>query len=164
VLWAPATLVILAWLVQYLPWVNFSRPQFFFYMAPIVPFMMLALAAMLRDIVRGYLRESALVASCLGAALLALAALLLFVHPFGFGVDLAGQRRIVEVAGVPILVLGLALALGYSEATAVYRKALVGVYLALACGVVLYYFYPVIAAWGIPFTQWQHRMLFPTWI
>ncbi|MEA2566763.1 MAG: dolichyl-phosphate-mannose-protein mannosyltransferase [Actinomycetota bacterium] len=164
VLWAPATLVILAWLVQYLPWANFSRPQFFFYMAPIVPFMMLALAAMLRDIVRGYLRESALMASCLGAALLALAALLLFVHPFGFGVDLAGQRRIVEVAGVPILVLGLALALGYSEATAIYRKALVGVYLALACGVVLYYFYPVIAAWAIPFTQWQHRMLFPTWI
>ena len=162
--WAPATLVILTWLLQYLPWANFSRPQFFFYMAPIVPFMMLAMAAMLRDIVNGYLRESALVASCLGAALLALAALLLFVHSFGFGVDLAGQRRIVELAGVPILVLGLALALGYSEATAIYRKALVGLSLLLACGVDLYYFYPVIAAWAIPFAQWQHRMLFPTWI
>ena len=164
VFWAPATLVILTWLLQYLPWANFSRPQFFFYMAPIVPFMMLAMAAMLRDIVKGYLRDSALVASCLGVALLALAALLLFVHSFGFGVDLAGQRRIVELAGVPILVLGLAVALGYSEATALYRKALVGLYLLLACGVDLYYFYPVIAAWAIPFAQWQHRMLFPTWI
>ena len=164
VLWAPGTLVILAWLLQYLPWANFSRPQFFFYMAPIVPFMMLAVAAMLRDIVNGYLRESALVASCLGVALLALAAVLLFVHLFGFGVDLAGQRRIVEVAGVPILLLGLALALGYSAATAVYRKVLVGLYLLVACGLVLSYFYPVIAAWAIPFAQWQHRMLFPTWI
>ena len=57
-------------------------------------------------------RESALVASCLGFALLALAAVLLFVHSFGFGVDLAGQRRIVELAGVPILALGLLAAMG----------------------------------------------------
>lgn len=162
--WAPTTLIVLAWLFQYLPWAAFSRPQFFFYMAPIVPFMMVALAVMLRDIVRGYLKETALVAACLGAALLGLTAFLLWVHPFGFGVDLAGQRRIVEVAGIPILALGAAMALGYSESTAALRKLLVGLYLILACVVTVYYFYPVVAAWSIPFTQWQHRMLFPTWI
>ena len=164
VLVTPAAIILCAWVLQYVPWARFSRPEFFFYMTPIVPFMMLALALTLRDVVRGCLKEGVLVAACLAVVLLGAAAVALFVHQFGFGPDLGGQRRIVELAGLPILALGVAVALGYSQAMRVYRQALVGVYLALACGLALFYFYPVIAAWAIPFVQWQRRMLFPTWI
>jgi dolichyl-phosphate-mannose-protein mannosyltransferase len=37
-------------LVQYLPWFLVTRPQFFFYVAPITPFMVLAIAYVLRDL------------------------------------------------------------------------------------------------------------------
>jgi len=37
-------------LAQYLPWFLVTRPQFFFYVAPITPFMVLAIAYVLRDL------------------------------------------------------------------------------------------------------------------
>ncbi|MGH9199502.1 MAG: phospholipid carrier-dependent glycosyltransferase, partial [Acidimicrobiia bacterium] len=36
--------VLLAWLVQYLPWIFIARALFIFYMTPIAPFMMIGLA------------------------------------------------------------------------------------------------------------------------
>ena len=51
--WAAERLVLAAWAAQYVPWLLVSRPLFFFYMTPAVPFMMIALAAAL-----GVLREA----------------------------------------------------------------------------------------------------------
>jgi dolichyl-phosphate-mannose--protein O-mannosyl transferase len=47
--WVPG-FVLLAILLQYLPWVWVSRPQFFFYVAPFTPFLVLALVYMARDL------------------------------------------------------------------------------------------------------------------
>ena len=38
------------WLAQYLPWLFVARQLFFFYMTPVVPFMMLALGGSLTDL------------------------------------------------------------------------------------------------------------------
>jgi dolichyl-phosphate-mannose-protein mannosyltransferase len=35
---------------QYLPWITFARPQFLFYMTPVVPFLVLAVTHFLRDL------------------------------------------------------------------------------------------------------------------
>jgi dolichyl-phosphate-mannose--protein O-mannosyl transferase len=50
-----ATLVTTAYFTQYLPWYLAARTAFFFYMAPMTPFMVLALSYTLRDVagVRG---------------------------------------------------------------------------------------------------------------
>jgi dolichyl-phosphate-mannose-protein mannosyltransferase len=50
-----ASLMITAYFTQYLPWYLAARTAFFFYMAPITPFMVLALSYTLRDVagVRG---------------------------------------------------------------------------------------------------------------
>ena len=45
--WRPERVIAVAWVAQYLPWVLVARPLFFFYMTPIVPFMMISLAASL---------------------------------------------------------------------------------------------------------------------
>ncbi|MGH2772629.1 MAG: phospholipid carrier-dependent glycosyltransferase [Actinomycetota bacterium] len=45
--WAPERVVLAAWGAQYLPWLTVSRPLFFFYMTPVVAFMMMGLAGML---------------------------------------------------------------------------------------------------------------------
>jgi dolichyl-phosphate-mannose-protein mannosyltransferase len=45
--WQPERVVGVAWAAQYLPWVLVARPLFLFYMTPVVPFMMIALAASL---------------------------------------------------------------------------------------------------------------------
>ena len=45
-----AGFIVVAALAQYLPWLVVTRPQFFFYVAPITPFMVLALAYALRDL------------------------------------------------------------------------------------------------------------------
>jgi dolichyl-phosphate-mannose-protein mannosyltransferase len=45
--WRPERVIALAWAAQYLPWVLVARPLFFFYMTPVVPFMMISLAASL---------------------------------------------------------------------------------------------------------------------
>jgi dolichyl-phosphate-mannose--protein O-mannosyl transferase len=156
--------VMALWLAQYLPWALFSRPQFFFYMAPIVPFMMLAVTGVILEIVRGYRSENVLMGSIAVLAVLCLLGGLLWFHGFNFGPSLDQQRRIVEVAGIPILALGLAAVLGVAPRAAPLRKVLAGAYLGIACVLALVYFYPVIAAWAIPAAQWQHRMLFPTWI
>jgi len=50
--WSPERVVLAAWAVQYVPWLLVTRPLFFFYMTPAVPFMMIAVAAGL-----GALRE-----------------------------------------------------------------------------------------------------------
>lgn len=42
--WRPERVVLAGWGFQYLPWLAVARPLFFFYMTPIVPFMMIALA------------------------------------------------------------------------------------------------------------------------
>jgi dolichyl-phosphate-mannose-protein mannosyltransferase len=43
--WTAERMVLAAWASQYLPWLLVSRPVFFFYMTPVVPFMMIGLAA-----------------------------------------------------------------------------------------------------------------------
>lgn len=96
----PERLVLVAWGAQYFPWVFVNRPLFFFYMTPVVPFMMIALAA-------------------------------------GLGALRSGRAS----------------------------RRLVFVYLVLAGGVALWYFYPVIAAVGLPYEQWRSRMWFGSrWI
>jgi dolichyl-phosphate-mannose-protein mannosyltransferase len=47
--WVPGFLLI-AVLLQYLPWLLIARPQFFFYVAPFTPFLVLGLTYMLRDL------------------------------------------------------------------------------------------------------------------
>jgi dolichyl-phosphate-mannose--protein O-mannosyl transferase len=47
--WVPG-LILLAVLLQYLPWVLAARPQFFFYVAPFTPFLVLGLVYLLRDL------------------------------------------------------------------------------------------------------------------
>jgi dolichyl-phosphate-mannose-protein mannosyltransferase len=41
---------LMAVMLQYLPWLLFARPQFFFYVAPFTPFLVLGLVFMLRDL------------------------------------------------------------------------------------------------------------------
>ena len=45
-----AGFIVIAALAQYLPWLLVTRPQFFFYVAPITPFMVLAIVYALRDL------------------------------------------------------------------------------------------------------------------
>ena len=161
---APSAIILTAWVSQFVPWLPFSRPQFFFYMAPIVPFMMLGLAATLKDIVHGYQRDTALAIAGAVTILAGATALVLVWHALNLGPNLDAQRRIVLVAGVPILLLALAVCMGSSEAARPYRVVLVVAYLAFACGLDLWYFYPVVAAITIPFQWWQQRMLLPSWI
>jgi dolichyl-phosphate-mannose--protein O-mannosyl transferase len=47
--WVPG-FVLMAVLFQYLPWLLVARPQFFFYVAPFTPFLVLALVYMVRDL------------------------------------------------------------------------------------------------------------------
>lgn len=53
-----AGFVLLAILSLYLPWLPVTRPQFFFYMAPITPFLALAVAYMLKDLSEAHLAGS----------------------------------------------------------------------------------------------------------
>jgi dolichyl-phosphate-mannose--protein O-mannosyl transferase len=53
-----AGFVLIAGLGQYLPWFLVSRPQFFFYVLPIVPFFVLALTYMARDLATLHLAGS----------------------------------------------------------------------------------------------------------
>jgi dolichyl-phosphate-mannose-protein mannosyltransferase len=45
-----AAMILVAFAVQYLPWFPVDRPQFFFYMTPIVPFLVLAAVYTARDL------------------------------------------------------------------------------------------------------------------
>jgi len=74
---APERLVMAGWLAQYLPWLFVARQLFFFYMAPVVPFMMLALAGSLTDLAEGSRRRRTLVIGFL----VAVAALVWFYFP-----------------------------------------------------------------------------------
>jgi dolichyl-phosphate-mannose--protein O-mannosyl transferase len=162
----PETIIVVAWLSQYLPWLAVARPQFFFYMAPIVPFTMAGLAEGLRDLARGFWSRTALVWAC-AVFLVALAAavVLWFYVPRGHVLfTLAADRRIVDVIVLPILVLAVAGLLGCSERNAAIRTALVAAYLVYATGLVVWYLYPVAAAVRMPYAQWLARMLFRTWI
>ena len=47
--WVPG-FILLAILLQYLPWLLAARPQFFFYVAPFTPFLVLGLVYMVRDL------------------------------------------------------------------------------------------------------------------
>jgi dolichyl-phosphate-mannose-protein mannosyltransferase len=47
--WVPG-FFLMAVLLQYLPWLLAARPQFFFYVAPFTPFLVLGLVYMLRDL------------------------------------------------------------------------------------------------------------------
>ena len=98
--WRPERVVAVGWSSQYLPWLLVQRPLFFFYMTPVVPFMMLGLAA--------------------------------------------GLRELRDLGRVP--------------------KILVNLYLAIGVGILLIYFYPVIAAVGLSPNLWRSRMWFGSWI
>jgi dolichyl-phosphate-mannose-protein mannosyltransferase len=45
-----AGMIFMAVASQYLPWITFARPQFLFYMTPVVPFLVLAVTHFLRDL------------------------------------------------------------------------------------------------------------------
>ena len=45
-----AGFIVLPFLAQFLPWFAVTRPQFFFYVAPLTPFMVLAIAYAMRDL------------------------------------------------------------------------------------------------------------------
>jgi len=45
-----AGLILMAFASQYFPWFAVSRPQFFFYMSPVTPFLVLAAAYVVRDL------------------------------------------------------------------------------------------------------------------
>ncbi|MEP6973072.1 MAG: phospholipid carrier-dependent glycosyltransferase [Actinomycetota bacterium] len=45
-----AGFIVMAMLTQYLPWFLVTRPQFFFYVAPITPFMVLGITYVMRDL------------------------------------------------------------------------------------------------------------------
>ena len=45
-----AGFIVTAMLAQYLPWFLVSRPQFFFYVLPLTPFMVLGITFVLRDL------------------------------------------------------------------------------------------------------------------
>jgi dolichyl-phosphate-mannose-protein mannosyltransferase len=47
--WVPGFLLLVV-LLQYLPWLVVTRPQFFFYVAPFTPFLVLALTYLCRDL------------------------------------------------------------------------------------------------------------------
>ncbi|MEO7819366.1 MAG: hypothetical protein ABIS18_09545, partial [Actinomycetota bacterium] len=96
----PERLIGVAWASQYLPWLAVSRPLFFFYMTPVVPFMMIGLAAAL-----GTLRD----------------------------------------LGKP-------------------ARWIVNIYLLIGVGALLYFFYPIIAAVGLPRNLWESRMWMKSWI
>jgi dolichyl-phosphate-mannose-protein mannosyltransferase len=98
--WRPHRIIGLAWGTQYLPWLTVTRPLFFFYMTPVVPFMMIALGGAL-----GALRDKGRVA-----------------------------------------------------------RWVVGTYLVIGVAGLLVYFYPVIAAVGLPRNLWESRMWFRSWI
>ncbi|HVE76849.1 MAG TPA: phospholipid carrier-dependent glycosyltransferase [Actinomycetota bacterium] len=97
---APERVVVLGWIAQYVPWILVQRPLFFFYMTPVVPFMMIGLAV------------------ALGA--------------------LAERAKWLRVAAI--------------------------VYLVTAGVLMLTYMYPVIAAVGLEYGQWNNRMLMKSWI
>jgi dolichyl-phosphate-mannose-protein mannosyltransferase len=98
--WRPERFVAAAWGAQYVPWLFVTRPLFFFYMTPIVPFMMIGLAA--------------------------------------------GLTRMIDAGRL--------------------ERWLVGGFLVIGVGVMLWFFYPVLAAVPIPYDLWHSRMWFPTWI
>ena len=115
-------LILNGWLFAYVPWIFASRTSFFFYMTPVVPFMMLALAGGLIDLARWARR----------------------VQP-AHAVEVPRptlRARLFDRWGVGLVTL----------------------YLVLACGVALWFWYPVIAGVAIPVPWWQMRMLFNRWI
>jgi len=86
--------------------------------------------------------------------------------------DLDGRTMFLFYAlpAVPFLCLSLALAAGWAigDGTASYRRRAVGTAAAggwLAVVVANFaWLYPVLAAQTIPFSQWQARMWFSSWI
>jgi dolichyl-phosphate-mannose-protein mannosyltransferase len=52
-----AGLVVVGIVAQYLPWFLIPRPQFFFYMTPVVPFLVLAIVYLLRGLSRAHVEE-----------------------------------------------------------------------------------------------------------
>ena len=74
---SPERLVMAGWLAQYLPWLFVARQLFFFYMTPVVPFMMLALGGSLTDLAEGSRRRRTLVIGFL----VAVGALVWFYFP-----------------------------------------------------------------------------------
>lgn len=65
---------------------------------------------------------------------------------------------------VPFMMIGLAAALGALRSLGKPARWAVWLYLAAGVGLLLWFFYPVIAAVGIPYEWWRNRMWFPRWI
>lgn len=64
----PERIVLVGLLFQYLPWFGAGRTSFFYYMTPVVPFMMLALTGALRDLAQGAVWRKGLVIAYLVVA------------------------------------------------------------------------------------------------
>lgn len=64
----------------------------------------------------------------------------------------------------PFMMIGLASALSALRDLGKPSRWLVNAYLLIAVGVLLYFFYPVIAAVGLPRELWESRMRFKSWI
>ena len=79
--WAAACIAV-AVLSQYLPWLRVGRPEFLFYAAPIVPFMVLAETYALRDLSRVRLSTGARPFAPVAGLLVAISVgLFLFFYP-----------------------------------------------------------------------------------
>lgn len=65
---------------------------------------------------------------------------------------------------VPFMMVGLAAGLGAVRELGRVGRWIVLAYLVLGVGVLLWFFYPVIAAVGIPYEWWRNRMWLGSWI
>ncbi|HEU5002907.1 MAG TPA: phospholipid carrier-dependent glycosyltransferase [Actinomycetota bacterium] len=115
-------LILNGWLFAYVPWIAASRTSFFFYMTPVVPFMMLGLTDALLDFARWARRAAPAHAE----------------EPH----HRALAARLLDRWGAGVVTL----------------------YVVAACGVALWFWYPVITGVAIPVPWWQMRMLFNRWI
>lgn len=64
----------------------------------------------------------------------------------------------------PFMMIGLARLLGALRDSNRLVRVLVYFYLAVGIGILLWYFYPVLAARGLPQPEWRGRMWFKSWI
>ena len=86
--WRPERVVLMGWLSQFLPWLFIQRTLFFFYMTPVVPFMMIGLAAGLTRMSDAGRLERGLVGTFV---VLGVGVMLWFFYPYLTAVDMSPE-------------------------------------------------------------------------
>jgi dolichyl-phosphate-mannose-protein mannosyltransferase len=177
--WAPERLVLAGWLIQYLPWVVLTDPLIarfadeiatFGYLLVVIPIVVVGFFRNLRRFSSWSRGAVAAYAGFLFLALVAAPAAIAAVAP-SIGRARAAIFFFYMTPIVPFMLIGLAAAigalreagfgLGADFARAV--RALTLVYL-VAIALLTAFFYPVIAAVGLPPEAWKDRMWFQSWI